>query len=337
MGRRLPGHDYRAKCKYHITMTKAPGCPDFGHLTGGTIAPKVAYSPIGLHICRHLRLLPALHPRIELKQYIIMPDHIHLLLFVTDTLDLPLGNYLGKWKNRLHKTTPAILSSAAPTEGAYAAETAFTAFTSAESAGGSFPIFTENFHDRIIFPGQDLNAVYEYIRANPYRLAVRRECPGFFRRIHNFRIDGNCYQLYGNPFLIRNPFKGAVIVHRRYSPSELASLTDRWMHIAANGGVLVSPFISEAEKSIMYEAASLGGRIIKIQNRAFPDKRFKPAKAEFELCAEGHLLLVAPMPESATYHTPFLPEGKLPGDTVSRSECLLMNALAEAIVDGRFG
>lgn len=348
MGRRLKGHDYCAKCIYHITMTKAPGCPDFGYLTGGVKSPKIKYSPVGLHIFRHLHYLSALNPLIELKQYKIMPDHIHLLLFIRERMDMPLGNYLGKWKKRLHKEAPSLIKEAPSitTEAPSTAKEALPITKEAPSIASSGvksisislsnanAIFSENFHDRILFPGQDLNTVFEYIRANPYRLAVRRERPGFFRRLRNFRINGNEYQLYGNPFLLRNPFKSPVVIHRRYSQAECSSLMEKWLHLSENGGVIISPFISKAEKEILHKAINAGGRIIRIQNEPFGGERFKPAKTDFDLCAEGRLLLIAPMPESPSYHTPFLPVGRTSGKTITRTECHLMNALAEAIAAG---
>ncbi|MDE7161033.1 MAG: hypothetical protein K2O24_09395 [Muribaculaceae bacterium] len=318
MGRRLPGHDYRAKCIYHITMTKAPEAPIFGHLTGGVTSPKIKYSAAGLTIFRHLHYLPTLSPHIRLTQYQIMPDHIHLLIFVTARLDSHLGNYIGHWKNRLNKEAAVLLSSP--------------------------PLFSENFHDRIIFPDQDLGTILEYIRKNPYRLAVRHATPDYFRRIRSYNISGHDYQLYGNPFLLRNPFKSAVIVHSRYSEAERAAHREKWLHTAENGGVLVSPFISKMEKAILQEALETGGRVIRIQNTPFPSDRFKPSGREFDLCVRGQLLLIAPFPHNGNQnspissikaqYSPFLPSGIIPSEKVTRGECKSMNALAEAIAAG---
>lgn len=80
-------------------------------------------------------------------------------------------------------------------------------------------------------------------------------------------------------------------------------------------GVLISPFISKAEKDIREAAISLGGRIIHIRNEGF-EKRFKPSGRDFDLCASGRLLLIAPWPE------------KLNRSIVTRKEALEMNALA---------
>ena len=60
------------------------------------------------------------------------------------------------------------------------------------------------------------------------------------------------------------------------------------------------------------------GCAILITHEAFTD-RFKPAAHDFELCAAGSLLIIS--------------LGLPAGTTLSRSHCLAMNALAEAIAE----
>ena len=50
--------------------------------------------------------------------------------------------------------------------------------------------------------------------------------------------------------LLDNPFKEQVVVHRADSPEVRESNRRRWLYTAANGGVLVSPFISPDERGI---------------------------------------------------------------------------------------
>ena len=88
-------HDYRSRCIYHITLRKAAGVPSFGHLCGELPSAGIMRSLQGKIIEKHIRRLPLLHPAIKLLQYCIMPDHVHLLLFVTSPLDMHLGNYIG--------------------------------------------------------------------------------------------------------------------------------------------------------------------------------------------------------------------------------------------------
>ena len=83
-------------------------------------------------------------------------------------------------------------------------------------------------------------------------------------------------------------------MHRRDSEEERQRNLTLSIYYASNGGVLVSPFISEAEKQIRKEAEAAGAKIILITNESFPEK-FKPAAHNFILCEQGKLLIMAPL------------------------------------------
>lgn len=218
-----------------------------------------------------------------------MPDHVHLLLFVVSPIDLPVGSYIGKLKNSILQEYRLISES----------ETL---------------IFENDFYDCILHRGRSLDTLYKYIRDNPRRLAVRRAHPEFFRRVNELKIGGQTYQAYGNFQLLDNPFKEQVIVHRADTPETRRHNRELWLYTAANGGVLVSPFISPYEKAIRAEAEEVGGCIILIINHSL-DPRYKPIGHDFDLCKSGRLLIIS---------------ANLEGD-LCRSACLTMNSLAEKI------
>ena len=145
---------------------------------------------------------------------------------------------------------------------------------------------------------------------------MRRQYSQFFRRVRNLKIGNREYQAYGNLFLFRNPDKIAVKISSKYSEEEKLKKRKLWIESASKGSVIVSPFISPAEKAIRGEVESLGGKIILITHEAFPE-RFKPAKHDFNLCSEGRLLIISigkPIPASLT-----------------RADCLTMNEIAAKI------
>ncbi len=216
-----------------------------------------------------------------------MPDHVHVLLWVKSILPDHLGLFIARFKNVIN------------------------------TASSTNHIFEDGFNDQIVTNKRDLNAIFNYIRSNPYRLAVRHACPDFFTRRNNMMIGGMLCQLYGNVHLLDNPFKEQVIVHRADNDEVYSANKDRWLYTAGNGGVLVSPFISKREKEIRKEAELLGGRFILITNRPFGERE-KPSGKDFDLCAEGRMLIIAP---------------QSPLD-FSRSACRQMNSLANQIVFG---
>lgn len=261
----------------------------FGGLCGDIRHPGIKRSPLGTVIEKHLHRISLLSPDLRLLQYSIMPDHVHLLLFVTSRIELHLGKYISKLKILIYQEYREI-------------------------TGNTNSIFEEDYYDCILHSHRSLDTLYRYIRENPRRLAVRRAHPEFFRRVNRLKIGEKHYQAYGNFQLLECPFKEQVVVHRADTPEKRAADRDLWLYTAANGGVLVSPFISPAEKAIRAEAEEAGGRFILITNQPLAE-RYKPSGHDFGLCEVGRLLIVS---------------AGLDGD-LTRSACQTMNTLADTI------
>lgn len=280
-------HDYTSRCIYHITMCKASGMPPFGKLRSNSGEAIIEKSILGSIIECNILRLQEYNPKLRILQYVVMPDHIHFLLFATDKIERPIGRYIGMMKVHTGQDF--------------------------RTAGGSEgPVFENDFNDRILHRSRSLDTIIRYIRDNPRRLAVRRAHPEYFRRVNSLEIDGERYAAYGNLQLLQNPFKEQVVVHRSDSSECRKQNHDAWLHTASNGGVLVSPFISPAEKAIRAEAEEAGAKIILIVNTKM-EERYKPAAHDFELCEAGRLLIIS-----------------MPAE-ISRSHCLAMNALAAKI------
>ena len=289
--KRANWHDYRSPGRYMITLSKSVGIPPFSQIEGDCRLPVgtrgssyTRWSPTGRIIADKLYHLGELYPSLRAEQYIVMPDHMHALIWVKSTLPEHLGFFIARFKNAIN------------------------------SAVGIDHIFEDGFNDQIVTNKRDLNTIFNYIRSNPYRLAIRQAHPDFFTKCNNLIIGDISCQLYGNIHLLHNPFKDQVVVHRADNDQTFLANKDRWLHTAANGGVLVSPFISQREKSIRNEAETSGGRLILITNRPLGERE-KPSGKDFDLCAQGRLLIVAPS----------IP---MPLD---RSSCLKMNSLAASI------
>lgn len=294
--RRAPWNDYHARQIYMVTVTKAPESPAFGRLMN-VENPTDAYvelSSAGEVIRRELDVTPEITPEVRLIDYVIMPDHFHAIVFVTVRMEKTLGDVIrgiksaatGKIRKGVHEP--------------------------------DLTVFEDSFHDRIITRSGQLDAVKLYVFQNPYRLAVRQMCPEYFRRVNGLTIDGKEVSAYGNMQLLDNPFKENVVVHRAETQEQREKNRMKWLYVAANGGVLVSPFISPAERKIREEAETLDGSIILLTSKPFGD-RDKPMGRDFALCEKGRLLIIAlPVEEKA----------------LSRNTCLMLNSLAEVIARG---
>ena len=299
--RRKRGHDYKAPCRYHIILKKNPVFPKYGEITGDARIPygndgcaDIALNPYGKIIQRAIENFPIEFPFFQNYQYKVMPDHVHWFLNVKERLPKHLGKYISLLKGGITKEISSLLHRDVKSD----------------------DIFIPNYTDKIIYPGKDFNVVFNYIRENPHRLAMRIQFPEFFQRVDEIKIGNKIYSAYGNQFLLTNPFKVAIIIHRRYPLQEIERLRKEWLRTALDGGVLISPFISPLEKAIRDEAEKLGSKFILIQDQPFCEK-FKPFKHNFDLCSRGKLLIIAP---------------KEPMNEKSfRNKCIEMNELAEFI------
>ncbi|MBD5163781.1 MAG: hypothetical protein HDT09_03680 [Bacteroidales bacterium] len=289
---RATWHDYQAPTIYMLTLTKNPEAPTFGTLCRDKQKPyndpsavHTYLSTLGSIVLNAIKNIASVIPDSRLLQYVIMPDHVHILLQIQKRLEQPLGYYIAHWKR-----SPL-----------------FPKF--------SFPIFTQGFNDRILRTDRSLDHIYNYIRQNPYRLIIRREHPDFFSHVRQLTLGTRKFEAYGNLFLLKNPFKAQVIVHRSDTDQQHAQNKNRWVYVAANGGVLVSPFISKREKEIRQVAEEVGGKLIVIHSNL--GERFKPSEHDSDLCLKGHLLILAPAERT--------------NDKLSREVCLTLNKFANEI------
>lgn len=290
--RRAVWHNYYDRAVYMVTIGKHKGCPDFGSLK--YTDPKDAHislSPYGAVIKSQIDSTPDHNPQLKILDQVIMPDHVHILIQVMEPISKHFGDII------------------------QAIKSASTSGIRKLTGSRDMTVFEEGFHDRIVKNRTQLDTLYRYIRDNPRRLAVRRAHPEFFRRVNSMKIAGWECRVYGNFQLLDCPFREQVVVHRADTDAERADKRDRWLYTAANGGVLVSPFISPAEKAVRDEADQAGGRFILITNRQMED-RYKPSGRDFELCEAGRMLIIS-----------------IPGlsPDLTRPVCLAMNTLAEEI------
>lgn len=307
--RRAPWHDYKSRCLYHITITKSPDVPSLGHVRGDINAeygdvnyPRCVESAIGKVIFFNIKAIPKLHNHLKILQFVIMPDHVHFLIFVENELPEHLGFFISRFKY----------------------------FTKLElrrknMIGEKANLFEPSFHDRILHPKHKIDTIINYIRENPKRFLIIRNFSDFYIKEDKL-INGTKCQIYGNPMLLENPFKEAVVVHRIDTEDIIARKSENWMHLAGNGGVLVGAFVSKEEKKILNSILEIGGKVIYINGKAFLDKE-KPSGRLFHHCASGNLLIIHPyeMIRFANLNNP---------GALTRNSCIFMNNFAEALTEG---
>ena len=317
--RRSYWHDYHQKGLYMITMVIGGRQRLFGSIVGrangrpGTDeAPHVQLSELGRRVFEEE--VPKIHrfyPQVEVWRVAMMPDHIHLLLCVRETLreGKHLGMVVRGFKTGCSRAWWALqdergLGGETPSTAA-AKNAAASAVVPKASPLGSAPLrpvlFEKGYHDRIINRPGMLENIKRYMAENPLRARIREECPRLMERQLHLWIGGREYAAFGNLFLLKYPIKEQVFFHRKDPETGQATeLTEayqaehrRLLRVAEEGAVLVTPGISRGESLVVSDALDARLPLILLQKEPIGEY-WKPPQRRFYACAAGHLLILAP-------------------------------------------
>ncbi len=288
-GKRMFVHDYTRVGFYMITILTAGRRRMFGVCADNG----VQLSEAGEIVKRRWLEIPEHRPAIETNTLVVMPDHIHGIVYVKEQLPKPVGQTIRGFKSgvtsevRKHFGDPAL------------------------------DVWEKGYHDRVIMSSDTLRAERNYIHDNPRRYCVRRANPELFTRVN--RLDsgrlpaGADWAGYGNLFLLDKPELMPVQISRSVSPQELAERREEALEQAWRGRVMVSPFISPGEKEIAHAIMEQEyGSLVLIKTEGF-SPLYKPPGRYFDLCAQGRLLVLSP----------FTHTGRK--ETLTRERCLQLN------------
>jgi hypothetical protein len=261
--------------------------PDANHLL-----PWVLPTELGLRVLDCWKAISIHYPEVKTIDVQLMPDHLHGVLFVTKQVPYHLGKVVNGFKAGCNAASRELLSRL---------------------------LWEEGYHDRILVKKGQLETMVRYLHDNPRRLWTKRCNPDFFTIQRECTIGDAQVSVAGNRFLLEHPFKVMVQCSRSINTNEaIAREVNRYMNLARDGAVLVSASISPGEKAVMRTAFEAGVKEIVLPENGF-SQMWKPGGQQFDACANGQLLFVAPWP----YHS----ERK----TITRAQCMQLNDLAMLI------
>lgn len=318
--RRMKDHDYRGPCIYMFTIKKSPDAPVFSHVKGNPFVqgpvrfrpgceppesqmpPYVEKTEVGMILDAEIRKLEEYRPEyIEIYKYVVMPDHCHILLRVKQRLKCSVVKYVS--------ATESAATSVCRKRGIICRDASL------------FDL--EGINDRVVYGKGQLKILREYIYDNPRRFLIKRLYPDLFRRTLGLQVGDYSLDCVGNIFLLRKPML-EVHVRRRWNEAECAEYVEKCVASARSGMVLVSPAINRVEKEILRLAIEGGGSVVRLSDRGFGE-RWKPAGKDFDLCAEGRLLVL--VESGAT-------TGKT---TMTYDKATRLNRIAEYLAAGEAG
>lgn len=323
---------------YHVTLTVPSREPLFGKLHVPESDPSKALierTALGNAVVDELYVMCRHYPMIRIIQFCLMPDHLHAVIHVTQTMDTSIRSVVrGYWQGvkklgRAHTlSVDAELNSATMNEGNGSAATMNEGGGSAATmneGGYPFPIFTERPFIRPLSRRGQLQTMIHYVQMNPQRLATKRLKPGFFRVQKDVEIGTRRYDGVGNVALLMEAAYAPVHVRHIWvekaqhgDSKELRDYKNGCVLKARKAVVMVSPFISPDEKQVMQVLLQEQHPFILLTDNGFRDY-YKPADFLFDACAAGRLLILSPWPyDSGKRH-------------ISRADCIAMNQMAEEI------
>ena len=304
------GNSWRGVGIYHVTasaMIRHPQKAAFGELKwqvvdGQIDGAYVEWSPLGQSLWDCIQQIPVRHPQVQIVAARIMPDHLHMVLYVTEQTDLSIREIIRGWVQGCRK--------------------------SAKACGLQEEVFSDRPFIRVMSCRGQLQTMAEYVKRNPERMAIRLAYPEYFYIQRNIAIAGQQYAAVGNLTLLYEPELVAVHVHKEWvldakrgDNQRLRDYKNDCILRARQGTVLVSPFISPDEAAVRDVALREGLPVIYILDNGMPDSvKYKPPGSLIEAIAAGRLLLLSPWP----HHVPN--KGRC-----TRAECTAMNAMAETI------
>ena len=333
-------HDYRSPHIYLITVTVVDRMPVLSAVSGTVEQTKVELSEVGKAVKREIFAIEKRHPQVKVLFNIIMPDHVHLILHVLERLPekMPLGNIVAAWKQACGKAFSALLAAGKvqvigdlKAVGCGACSDLKVAHLDGQSLLSSeanfssqekppyHPLFSKGFNDSILYHRHQLRNMMAYVKDNPRRLLVKRQHKELFAIRRGISVAEMTFDAVGNIALLQKPLM-AVHCRRKWTEAEQKTYAEKCILAAEKGVVLVGAFISKTEKEIEQTATESRLPIIRLVENGFDDL-YKPVGQDFDSCAEGRLLLLAPWPHHGGYRK------------ITRQQCKQMNEMAEAIAE----
>ena len=314
---------------YHVTLVVPSREALLGRLEIPEDDPAKAYverTELGEDIVNEIYHLGKIHQEIRILQFCLMPDHLHFIIHVTRPMKLSIRRVMqGFWQGakrigRAYTLSVVSALNAGPINK-----------LDEDALHHAFPIFTEQPFVRPLSRKGQLQTMYRYIRMNPQRLATRKLKPGYFCVQRDIEISGRIYSGIGNAAILTAEQYMPIHVRRvmveaaeHGDDKALRDYMNACVLAAREGAIMVSPFISPAERRIQAKLLEEGLSFICVADNGFGEY-YKPVDGLFDAVAAGRVMILSPW------------EYDPKKGHVTREECVAMNKMAEEICEGLSG
>jgi REP element-mobilizing transposase RayT len=172
---RLKGYDYAQSGAYYVTVVVQNRDCLFGEIADG----QMRLNAFGEIVQTCWNDLPNHYPHVELDAFVVMPNHVHGVIVINDTVGASL---------KLAPTTDIAPTDIATMDAAPAnmkrhglpeivrGFKTFSARRINELRGTpGVPVWQRNYYERVVRDGHALNRIRQYIVNNPKRWVIDRE------------------------------------------------------------------------------------------------------------------------------------------------------------------
>ena len=141
---RLKGYDYSRNGAYFITICVQGRHEMLGKIVAEDSDPHIELSEYGIIVDKYLSGMRGI------QKYVIMPNHIHLIIAVGDN-----------WDGSMWSSTP--------TNGSPSVSQIIKSFKTLVTKEIGFSMFQRSFHDHIIRNESEYQKIWQYIDTNPHK------------------------------------------------------------------------------------------------------------------------------------------------------------------------
>ncbi len=324
-----PGSAWKGVGIYHITLTVTSRQSLLGTLVIPNNDPMQAWvnrTDLGEAVVDCLWTVPKHHAEVRIISFDLMPNHLHTIWHVTRPMSIGIKSVVRGFWQAVKRIGREYSMSVSPNSTTTTPPSMSIVPNDIRTDNHiPDPIFTKMPFIRPLSRKEQLDAMIHYTWLNPQRLATMHLMPGFFRVQENIEIAGRKYYAVGNVELLQRSqytpvhVRSTMVQEAEHGDNtRLRNYMNSCVLAARKGTVMVSPFISKQEQSVMEELLKEKLPFIYIADNGFRDY-YKPPAALFDAVAAKRVLILSPWE--------YDPKKKY----VSRAECVEMNKMAEDI------
>lgn len=269
--RRYHGYDYSLGEFIFITISTEPRRGIFGCVTEHGFKP----SPLGTAVEEALRHVAFSGKGVKLCASALMPDHLHMRVYLARNLPKPLetlGQFMANFKR-------------------------YSNLLAKRHGAATGPIWQKGYHTLVCSQRRMAADVDRYMANNAAKWWLMKQHPWMLRvrepiDLPAFGHDG-FWRAIGDVSLLDGKLAG-VRISQKVPEGDFPKVVGRYIEAVRQGFTIISTFVSPGERALMKALAGVeGARAIRVVPKPLADP-YRPSGDEPPLFAAGRFLLLAP-------------------------------------------